>query len=105
MALDILLMKQANFNAVRMSHYPNDQRFYRLCTAFGLYVIDEANIETHGFDAALSKNFLNPANSLLWTPCIMDRGLRMFEQNKNHGFATPHGCDRVIPGQPLARAM
>jgi hypothetical protein len=87
MATDILLMKQANFNAVRMSHYPNTQRFYRLCTALGLYAIDEANIETHGFDPALCKNHLNPANSHLWTACILDRAVRMFEQNKNHGCA------------------
>jgi beta-galactosidase/beta-glucuronidase len=80
-------MKQANFNAVRMSHYPNTQRFYQLCTAFGLYVIDEANLETHGFDPALCKNYLNPANSQLWAPCMLDRAVRMFEQNKNHGCA------------------
>lgn len=86
MVTDILLMKQANFNAVRMSHYPNTQRFYQLCTALGLYAIDEANLETHGFDAALCKNYLNPANSQLWTPCMLDRAVRMFEQNKNHGF-------------------
>jgi beta-galactosidase len=94
MVMDILLMKRANFNAVRMSHYPNDQRFYRLCIAFGLFVIDEANIETHGFDASLSQNFLNPTNSLLWAPCMMDRVMRMYEQNKNHGCASTSG----VPG-------
>lgn len=101
MVADILLMKQANFNAVRMSHYPNTQRFYQLCTALGLYVIDEANLETHGFDAALCKNYLNPANSQLWSACMLDRAVRMFEQNKNHGCDVtyaPMGCSacRVV---------
>eukprot|EP00892_Ulva_mutabilis_P006689 jgi/Ulvmu1/4392/UM002_0117.1 len=84
MALDILLMKQANFNAVRMAHYPNDQRFYRLCTALGLYAVDEANLETHGFDPSLMNNHLVPANSLLWMPSMFARGMSMFETNKNH---------------------
>ncbi len=48
MVQDILLMKQNNFNAVRCSHYPNTPRWYELCNRYGLYVVDEANIETHG---------------------------------------------------------
>lgn len=84
MVLDILLMKQANFNAVRMAHYPNDQRFYRLCTAFGLYAVDETNLETHGFDPSLVNNHLVPANSPLWMPSMFARGVAMFETNKNH---------------------
>jgi beta-galactosidase len=87
MIVDILLMKQANFNAVRMAHYPNQERFYCLCTALGLYAVDEANIETHGFDPGLKNNERNPANSQLWLPCMLDRGVRMFERNKNHGCA------------------
>lgn len=87
MVVDLLLMKQANFNAVRCAHYPNNTRFYALCTAFGLYVIDEANLETHGFDPGLQNNERNPANSPLWLPSMLDRGVRMFEQNKNHGCA------------------
>jgi Glycosyl hydrolases family 2, TIM barrel domain len=83
MLVDLLMMKQANFNAVRMSHYPNCHRFYTLCSALGLYVIDEANLETHGFDATLQRNELNPANSPLWTSCMLDRVLRMFERHKN----------------------
>lgn len=92
MALDIMLMKQANFNAVRMAHYPNDQRFYRLCTALGLYAIDEANIETHGFDPSLVKNHLVPANSSLWLPSMLARGMSMFETNKNHLCASRRSC-------------
>jgi beta-galactosidase len=91
MIVDILLMKQANFNAVRMAHYPNKDRFYALCTALGLYAIDEANLETHGFDPGLRNNERNPANSALWLPSMLDRGVRMLEQNKNHGRAAAAG--------------
>ena len=99
MVADILLMKQANFNAVRMSHYPNTQRFYQLCTAFGLYAVDETNLETHGFDAALCRNYLNPANSQLWTACMLDRAVRMFEHNKNHGWvpSSPQAMHACVP--------
>ena len=48
METDVKLMKQFNFNAVRTSHYPNDPYFYDLCDKYGLYVLDEANLETHG---------------------------------------------------------
>ncbi len=48
MVADIKLMKQNNFNAVRTAHYPNHPRWYELCDELGLYVVDEANIETHG---------------------------------------------------------
>ena len=84
MLLDILLMKQANFNAVRTAHYPNQTRFYELCTALGLYVMDEANVETHGFDPSLQNNPVNPACSALWMASIVDRGMRMYERDKNH---------------------
>ena len=55
MQRDILLAKQNNFNAIRTSHYPNATPFYRLCDFYGIYVCDEANIETHGvgFDISL----------------------------------------------------
>ena len=49
MVKDICLMKQNNFNAVRTAHYPNHPRFYDLCDEYGMFVVDEANIETHGF--------------------------------------------------------
>lgn len=80
MIQDIRLMKQMNINAVRTSHYPNDPRWYDLCDRLGLYVIDEANIESHGmgYDAAsLAKD---PA----WKLAHMDRTQRMVERDKNH---------------------
>lgn len=70
---DILIMKRHNFNAVRCSHYPNNSLWYELCTAYGLYVVDEANVETHGFDPGLTNNQVNPACSPLWTASIVGK--------------------------------
>ncbi|MEL6557477.1 MAG: glycoside hydrolase family 2 TIM barrel-domain containing protein [Bacteroidota bacterium] len=77
MLKDILLMKRFNFNAVRTSHYPNHPGFYDLCDEYGLYVMDEANIETHGIGSKLSNN---PE----WATPHVERGVRMVERDKNH---------------------
>lgn len=57
---------------------------YELCNRYGLYVMDEANVETHGFDPALNNNEVVPANSPEWFNAIVDRGIRMLERDKNH---------------------
>jgi beta-galactosidase len=81
MLRDIELMKQWNINAVRTSHYPNVPRWYELTDQYGLYVIDEANIETHGMEN-------HPDTSLAsnpdWTHAFLDRTVRMVERDKNH---------------------
>jgi len=77
MIRDIRLMKQFNINAVRTSHYPNDLRWYELCDRYGLYLFDEANIESHGVWDRLTKDSQ-------WTTAFMERGIRMVERNKNH---------------------
>ena len=77
MVQDILLMKQFNINAVRTCHYPDDPRWYELCDRYGLYVIDEANIESHGLWDRFTKD---PA----WREAFLARGSRMFERDKNH---------------------
>ena len=77
MRADILLMKRFNFNAVRNSHYPMHPRWYELCDEFGLYVIDEANIECHGVYNRLT-------NDPQWAHAFLERGLRMVERTKNH---------------------
>ena len=81
MLQDIELMKLYNINAVRTSHYPNDPRWYELCDQYGLYVIDEANIESHGMG-------YNPARTLANNPIFkkshLDRTIRMVERDKNH---------------------
>jgi len=74
---DVKLMKQFHFNAVRTSHYPNDPRWLDLCDEFGLYVIDEANIESHDFHNSLCKD---PRYATAW----LDRTMRMVLRDKNH---------------------
>jgi beta-galactosidase len=81
MVRDIELMKQHNVNAVRTSHYPNDPEWYDLCDLYGLYVIDEANIESHGYGDDV-KNRL--ANDPAWKAAHLDRIERMVERDKNH---------------------
>lgn len=81
MEQDIKLMKQFNINAVRSSHYPNDPYWYQLTDKYGLYVIDEANIESHPL-AINSKTQLG--NEMSWLPAHLDRTQRMFERDKNH---------------------
>ena len=81
MELDIKLMKQFNINAVRSSHYPNNPYWYDLTDKYGMYVIDEANIESHPL-AIDAKTQLG--NELSWLPAHLDRTKRMFERDKNH---------------------
>lgn len=83
MKFDAQLMKRYNFNAVRCSHYPSHSLWYEICTVLGLYVIDEANFETHGFDPSLQNNPVNPACASEWTASIVDRGVRMYQRDKN----------------------
>lgn len=79
---DIVLMKKYNINAVRTSHYPNHPRFYELCDMYGLYVIDEADLECHGFELMgdISQISKDPA----WEEAYVDRVERMVERDKNH---------------------
>ena len=81
MIQDIKLMKQNNINTVRTSHYPNDPRWYRLCDEYGLYVIDEANVESHG--TSYKKENI-PGGDPLWTLSVEERMVRMVERDKNH---------------------
>jgi len=77
MRREIIQMKRLNFNAVRTSHYPDHPRFYDLCDEYGIYVVDEANLETHGVEAQLSKD---PA----WALAYLQRATRMVLRDKNH---------------------
>ncbi len=78
---DIRLMKQFNINAVRTCHYPNDPRWYELCDEHGLYVIDEANIESHGMGYDPDRTL---GNDPLFMKSHLDRTIRMVERDKNH---------------------
>jgi beta-galactosidase/beta-glucuronidase len=82
MVEDIILMKQHNINAVRTAHYPNDPRFYDLCDEYGLYVIDEADLECHGFEVA--GNVDQISDDPEWEAAYVDRMERMVERDKNH---------------------
>lgn len=77
MLQDIKLMKRANVNAVRLSHYPDCPRWYELCDEYGLYLLDEANIESHGVRGYL-------ASEPSWAPAFMDRTVRMALRDRNH---------------------
>ena len=77
MVQDIELMKRYNINAVRTSHYPNDPKWYELCDRYGIYLIDEANLETHGVGGRLT-------NDPLWLPAFVARAVGMVERDKNH---------------------
>lgn len=81
MEQDVRLMKQNNINAVRSSHYPNHPYWYDLCDKYGLYVIDEANIESHplAIDEATQLG-----NEMSWLPAHLDRTQRMFYRDRNH---------------------
>lgn len=75
---DVKLMKRFNINALRMSHYPNDPRMYDICDKYGIYVIDEANVESHGANDKL------PKNSDDWRAAAVERMNSMVQRDKNH---------------------
>ena len=77
MLKDLQLMKQAHVNAVRLSHYPNCPRWYELCDSIGMYIMDEADAETHGLRGTL-------ASTPDWAEAFLDRAIRMAERDKNH---------------------
>lgn len=77
MEADIRLMKQFNFNSIRTCHYPNDPYIYELCDKYGLYVMDEANVETHGVGGLIS-------NEYKWVTSFLERGTRMVMRDRNH---------------------
>ncbi|MEV5027823.1 glycoside hydrolase family 2 TIM barrel-domain containing protein [Paenibacillus sp. LPE1-1-1.1] len=96
MIKDIMLMKRHNINTVRCSHYPNDERWLDLCDRYGLFVVDEADLETHGcvFLGEISRWIDNPAEKTAfesrlakdpaWNEAFMDRIVRLVERDKNH---------------------
>ena len=77
---DILLWKQNNINAVRLSHYPRGRRFYELCDEHGIYVIDEANIESHGMYYGEHTLGAKPN----WEEAHLERMERMVIRDRNH---------------------
>ena len=90
MKRDLLLMKRANVNAIRTSHYPNDPRFYDIAEALGIYFIDETDIETHGMGFNTDADWDWMRWSMLstipeWKEAYVDRAARLYERDNNHG--------------------
>ncbi|WP_074979074.1 glycoside hydrolase family 2 TIM barrel-domain containing protein [Zhouia amylolytica] len=81
MLRDIKIFKENNINAVRTAHYPNDPYWYELCDIYGIYVVDEANIESHGMGYDLTRTL---ANNPDWLKAHKARVSRMIERDKNH---------------------
>ncbi|MBN1342567.1 MAG: DUF4981 domain-containing protein [Phycisphaerae bacterium] len=81
MIQDIQILKQNNINTVRTSHYPDDPKWYELCDRYGIYLIDEANIESHGMGYHRDRTLGNRPE---WKKAHMDRTIRMVERDKNH---------------------
>lgn len=84
MLTDIRLMKENNINTVRNSHYPMEREWYHLCDVYGLYMIDEVNIESHGMGYGPASLAKDPA----WLPAHLDRSYRMYAKSKNHPSVT-----------------
>lgn len=107
MRRDIRLMKQHNINCVRTSHYPNDPRFLSLCDEYGLYVVDETDLECHGVVCFESYDFI--ATDPKWELQFVDRGTRMVQRDRNHpsiilwslGNEAGYGCNHAA----MAAAM
>ncbi|MFS0862670.1 glycoside hydrolase family 2 TIM barrel-domain containing protein [Fredinandcohnia sp. 179-A 10B2 NHS] len=95
MLWDIKTMKQNNINSVRTSHYPNQTLWYELCDEYGLYVIDEMNLETHGSwqkMGVVEPSWNIPGNKPEWQDIVMDRAISMYERDKNHPSIVIWSC-------------
>lgn len=85
MIKDLVLMKKHNINTVRTSHYPNDSRFMDLCNEYGIYVVDEADLECHGMGTASEEGDAHRlTRDPSWQAAFVDRASRMVERDKNH---------------------
>lgn len=105
MEKDLKILKENNINAIRTSHYPSDPKFYDLCDKYGFYIIDEADLETHGLDYIGKRNYL--ANHEDWSKAYLDRIIRLVERDKNHpsvifwslGNESGFGKNHVLMGE------
>lgn len=106
---DIVTMKQNNINAIRTSHYPDDVRIYDLCDQYGLYVLAENNLETHGTwlipepEKHLEK--IIPGDNLEWEPLLLDRVNSCYQRDKNHPSILIWSCGNESFGGLVIRNM
>ena len=84
MRRDLMIIKAANMNMVRASHYPNDPRFLEMCDRYGVYLCDEADIDCHGVEGGINTDNTPITNDKKWTLSFIDRAERMYERDKNH---------------------
>ncbi len=110
MLQDIITMKQHNINAIRTSHYPNDSKLYELCDVYGLYLIDECNMESHGaWDLVLrGKKPIEtalPGDRKEWGPLLLDRVNSMYQRDKNHPSILIWSCGNESFGGSVIHAM
>ena len=108
--LDILTMKRHNINAIRTSHYPNQSALYELCDRYGLYVMDENNMETHGsWDAFLRRragaDYIIPKDHQEYAPLLLDRVRSMYHRDKNHPCVILWSCGNESYGGSVIREM
>lgn len=108
MITDIKTMKRHNINAVRTSHYPNQTLWYKLCDQYGLYVMDEVNLETHGSWQKLDvvePSWVIPGDKDEWRDIVMDRAKSMFERDKNHPSILIWSCGNESYGGKILYEM
>lgn len=109
MVWDVVNMKRHNVNAVRTSHYPNDPRFYDLCDEYGLYVMDETNLETHGTWQKLGRVEIDentiPNCRPDWKDIVLDRAASMVGRDKNHPCILWWSCGNESFGGSNLQAM
>ena len=107
---DIVTMKRNNINAIRTSHYPNQSALYALCDRYGLYVIDETNMETHGsWDAYLRKqadlSYVIPKDHEQFAPLLLDRMESLYQRDKNHPCVLIWSCGNESYGGKVIYGM
>ncbi len=107
---DLITMKRNNINAVRTSHYPNRTEFYRLCDLYGLYVIDETNLESHGTWEYLTRtgkdvSFAIPGDREEYRGMVLDRGRNMLERDKNHPCVLIWSCGNESFGGSVLKEL
>lgn len=100
---DLLLMKQHNVNAIRTSHYPNQSFFYRLCDKYGMYVIDEMNLESHGCWEMRDRNLIPredhiPGSAPQWHPAVIARAEAMLRRDRNRPSVLIWSCGNESAG-------
>ena len=107
---DLVTMKRHNINAIRTSHYPNQSALYALCDRYGLYVMDENNMETHGsWDALFRKqvgpDYVIPKDHAEYAPLLLDRVNSLYQRDKNHPCVLIWSCGNESYGGSVIREM